>query len=106
MIIIAELKLLECQLIFVNHYLDCKRYQHFAKARNSAKEMMRSVTKSTKITPVMKARHLHLMAYYYKIRSRNVEADRYLKNAEKFAAKSNNEFYIIEQFGMIWLFQL
>lgn len=27
----AELKMLECQLIFVNHYLDCKRYQHFAK---------------------------------------------------------------------------
>lgn len=52
---------------------------------------MRTVTKSTKVAPVMKARHLHLMAFYYKIRSRNVEADKHLKQAEKIATSMNNE---------------
>jgi hypothetical protein len=48
----AELKLLECELIFVNHYLDSKRYQHFAKSRNSAKAYMRALQKATQSIPV------------------------------------------------------
>ncbi|ODN03431.1 Adenylate cyclase type 10 [Orchesella cincta] len=86
----SDLKLLECQLIFVNHYLDSKRYQHFAKARNAAKELMRTLTKATEVVPVLKPRFTHLMAYYYRVRSRNVEAEKQLKAAEKLAEKMGN----------------
>lgn len=86
----SELKLLECQLIIVNHYLDSKRYQHFAKARNAAKELMRALTKATSVVPVLKPRFTHLLAYYYRIRSRNVEAEKQLKTAEKAAIKMGN----------------
>lgn len=86
----SELKLLECQLIIVNHYLDSKRYQHFAKARNSAKVLMRNLTKATQVVPVLKPRFTHMMAYYYRIRSRNVEGEKQLKAAEKLAAKQGN----------------
>jgi hypothetical protein len=86
----AEVKLLESQLIFVNHYLDSKRYQHFAKARSHAKSLMRSLSKSTKVVPSWKPRFLHLLAYYYRIRSRNLEADKQMKAAEKLAIKQGN----------------
>lgn len=85
--VISELKLLECQLITVNHFLDSKRYQHFAKARNKAKELMRTLTKAIAICPVAKPRFHHLMAYYYRIRSRNVESEKQLKAGEKLARK-------------------
>jgi len=87
----AECKLLECLLIIVEHYLDSKRYQHFAKARNQAKLVMRSLAKSTKIVPMWEPRFLHLMAYYYRIRSRNVDAEKQMKAAEKLAVKHGNK---------------
>ena len=81
----AELKLLESNLILVNHYLETKRYQHFAKARNSAKDLMLLLKKSTTVVPILQARYEHLLAYYCRIRARTVESEKYLRKAEKLA---------------------
>jgi len=86
----AELRLLECYLIFVNHYLDTKRYQHFAKSKNSAKSSMRNMNKWILIVPSLKPRFLHMLAYYHRIRSRVADAEKYLKMAEKLANQFGN----------------